>query len=73
MKIEKRNEKLLFSERLANLGTLTASVAHEINNPLAYIIANLPEPDAELAQQLWLTLNQMHPSPIQGWPFGQKI
>ena len=39
----------------------------------AYIIANLPEPDVELAQQQWLTLNQMHPSPIQGWPFGQKV
>jgi signal transduction histidine kinase/ActR/RegA family two-component response regulator len=29
------------SERLASLGTLAAGVAHEINNPLSYVLANL--------------------------------
>jgi signal transduction histidine kinase/CheY-like chemotaxis protein len=29
------------TERLASLGTLAAGVAHEINNPLAYVLANL--------------------------------
>ena len=33
--------KLLLSDRMASLGTLAAGVAHEINNPLAYVMTNL--------------------------------
>ncbi len=33
--------QLLLSDRLASLGTLAASVAHEINNPLAAILVNV--------------------------------
>jgi PAS domain S-box-containing protein len=33
--------RLLLSDRLASVGMLAAGVAHEINNPLAYVIANL--------------------------------
>jgi C4-dicarboxylate-specific signal transduction histidine kinase len=33
--------KLLISDRMASLGTLAAGVAHEINNPLACVVANL--------------------------------
>ncbi|MBX7098339.1 MAG: response regulator [Myxococcaceae bacterium] len=34
-------EQLLISERMASMGTLAAGVAHEINNPLAALMANL--------------------------------
>jgi signal transduction histidine kinase len=34
-------EQLLLSDRLTSLGTLAAGVAHEINNPLAALLANL--------------------------------
>jgi PAS domain S-box-containing protein len=33
--------KLLISDRMASLGTLAAGIAHEINNPLAYVAGNL--------------------------------
>ena len=34
-------QRMLASDRMASVGALAAGVAHEINNPLAYVIANL--------------------------------
>ncbi len=39
--LEQAHERLLQSERLAALGQLSATVAHEINNPLQFIDLNL--------------------------------
>jgi PAS domain S-box-containing protein len=38
---EKMRGQLALADRMASLGTLAAGVAHEINNPLTYVIANL--------------------------------
>jgi PAS domain S-box-containing protein len=38
---ERMRAKLLISDRMASLGTLAAGIAHEINNPLAYVAGNL--------------------------------
>ncbi|HYS79079.1 MAG TPA: ATP-binding protein [Anaeromyxobacteraceae bacterium] len=42
--------QLLFADRMSALGTLAAGVAHEINNPLAFILSNLTYALEELAR-----------------------
>jgi PAS domain S-box-containing protein len=45
----KRTEaQLIVSDRMASVGLLAAGVAHEINNPLAAVIANLELADQEI-------------------------
>jgi CheY-like chemotaxis protein/anti-sigma regulatory factor (Ser/Thr protein kinase) len=39
--IAEQQQALVHSEALAAIGSLAASVAHEINNPLAYVLLNL--------------------------------
>jgi two-component system cell cycle sensor histidine kinase/response regulator CckA len=45
-------DKLAVTERMAAMGTLAAGVAHEINNPLTYILANLEVIQDTLTPQL---------------------
>jgi len=40
-KLEELRAQLAVSDRMASIGTLAAGVAHEINNPLTWILANL--------------------------------
>ena len=41
IELEKTHARLFQQEKLASLGQLAAGVAHEINNPLAFITSNL--------------------------------
>jgi PAS domain S-box-containing protein len=45
----KMQSQLLQAERLTSMGTLSASVAHEMNNPLSYVLGNLDLAAKELA------------------------
>ncbi|MFT5354392.1 MAG: signal transduction histidine kinase [Polyangiales bacterium] len=35
------DDQMVLADRMASVGTLAAGVAHELNNPLAYVLANL--------------------------------
>lgn len=49
--LELTTEQLVMSEKLAAVGEITASVAHEINNPVAVIQGNLEVARAMLAEE----------------------
>jgi PAS domain S-box-containing protein len=44
--------QLVFSERMASMGTLSGGLAHEINNPLSSVLANLALLEQELPKVL---------------------
>jgi PAS domain S-box-containing protein len=46
---KKIEAQLVMNDRLASLGRMSASVGHELNNPLAYILGNVALMERELA------------------------
>jgi PAS domain S-box-containing protein len=46
---QRLHAELVFADRLASIGTLAAGVAHEINNPLTYLLSNLEYLDKQMA------------------------
>jgi signal transduction histidine kinase len=55
--LQAAQQQLVRSEKLAAIGQLTASIAHEINNPIAVILGNLDVVREQLGTQL---------GPVQG-------
>ncbi|ABF86938.1 putative sensory box histidine kinase/response regulator [Myxococcus xanthus DK 1622] len=53
--------RLMLAQRMASVGTLAAGVAHEINNPLAYLTANLAFAREELTGVLPTGTRNMEP------------
>jgi PAS domain S-box-containing protein len=58
----KLKSQLMVSDRLVSVGTLAAGVAHEINNPLASVIANL---ELALPHLEWLETRVGDAEPLQ--------
>ena len=48
-RLNETQEQLVQLEKMASIGLLTAGIAHEINNPLAFILPNLEQAEAWLA------------------------
>jgi PAS domain S-box-containing protein len=50
--------RLVRADRMASLGTLAAGIAHEINNPLAFTIANLSHLETDVLPRLGLSASE---------------
>ncbi|HEV8553510.1 MAG TPA: ATP-binding protein [Casimicrobiaceae bacterium] len=47
--LEEAQDQLIQSEKMASIGQIAAGVAHEINNPIGYVLSNLGTLDSYLA------------------------
>ncbi len=67
-KLELQQAQLIHSEKMASIGQLSAGIAHEINNPVAYIASNLEMmlEDVEPAKQALGLLNQLRTAYADG-------
>ena len=52
--LEQRQQQLIQSEKMASIGLLTAGIAHEINNPVNFVSANISPLRRDISQVLTL-------------------
>lgn len=64
--LRQMREKIYFDDKLRTIGILAASVAHEINNPIAWILANLSFIKKNISTLDQTKLNQLMNESIQG-------
>jgi two-component system cell cycle sensor histidine kinase/response regulator CckA len=64
---KKLQSQLMVSDRMASVGTLAAGVAHEINNPLAAVIANLDYMSESLRHMIGGDSAEVSPARSSAW------
>jgi PAS domain S-box-containing protein len=62
--------RLLLADRMVSVGTLAAGVAHEINNPLAYVMTNLEMVAARRLPQVVARLQELGD---EGAPLAEEV
>ena len=65
--LEEAQDQLVQSEKMASIGQIAAGVAHEINNPIGYVLSNLGTLDSYLASLFGLLeayTESEHPSSV---------
>ncbi len=53
--LEEAQDQVIQTEKLASIGQMSAGVAHEINNPIGFVISNLDTLESYVGQLLGLT------------------
>ncbi|RKH45652.1 PAS domain S-box protein [Corallococcus sp. AB050B] len=59
--------RLTLADRLASVGTLAAGIAHEINNPLAFVVSNLGFLSDEFRRHLSPGVRGVRPPDVVEW------
>ncbi len=72
-KLTENQAQLIQSEKLASLGQLAAGVAHEINNPIGYVMSNVEmlADDLRDVRSVWTRAYRL--SEAQGMEDGQRL
>lgn len=65
---DQRAKALVHNERLATIGTMSAGIAHEINNPLSYISGN-----AQIIRKVWPELESFVLEALKSRPGSEKL
>lgn len=69
--LKRTQQQLLHSEKMASLGRLVAGVAHELNNPISFVLGNV-HALKRYSERLTLYVEALHESTSKEMPAGMR-